>query len=261
VTVAPHQLLDSISIAGAFFLIVVTLLVVFELGFRIGRWHQIRTPEVTEGPHDLLVGSLLALLAFLLAFTVGMADDRFDARRADVVAEANAIYTAYLRAGYLPVAESEATRALLREYTPLRIDVDDLVQLEADSKRSEEIHTALWAIAERIAREQPSDVIAAYIESLNDMINVQTERATSLIYGRVPETIILLLIGGSALSLGMVGYSAGLSGRRSPLTAIVLVITLSAVITLVLDLDRPRNGFVEVSQQPLVELAAKIGAK
>ena len=75
----------------------------------------------------------------------------------------------------------------------------------------------------------------------------------------MPETIILLLIGGAALSLGMVGYSAGLTGRRSPLTAIVLVIALSAVLVLVLDLDRPRNGFLQVSQQPIIDLSTKIG--
>ena len=50
----------------------------------------------------MLVGSILALLAFLLAVTMGMAADRFDARRALVLAEANAIGTTYLRAGYLP---------------------------------------------------------------------------------------------------------------------------------------------------------------
>ena len=60
-------------------------------------------PGEQEGPTGLLVGSILALLAFLLAVTMGMASDRFDARRAVVLDEANAIGTTYLRAGYLPV--------------------------------------------------------------------------------------------------------------------------------------------------------------
>ena len=46
--------------------------------------------------------SILALLAFLLAITMGMASDRFDTRRGLVLEEANAIQTTYLRAGYLP---------------------------------------------------------------------------------------------------------------------------------------------------------------
>jgi hypothetical protein len=260
VTVIPRQLLDPVPIVGAFVLIAIGLLIVFEIGFRIGRWYQIRTPEETEGPNDMLVGSLLALLAFLLAVTMSMAADRFDSRRALVVAEANAISTTYLRAGYLPEADANATRELLRAYTPLRVNVDDPVQLLANFQRSEAIHTQLWAIAERLAREQSSDVLATYIESLNELIDLHTTRVTALVHGRVPQTIILLLIGGAALSLGMVGYSAGLTGRRSPLTAVVLVIALSAVLVLVLDLDRPRNGFLQVSQQPIIDLSTKIGA-
>ena len=50
----------------------------------------------------MLVGSLLALMAFVLAITMGMAADRFDARRGMVLAEANAIGTTFQRADYLP---------------------------------------------------------------------------------------------------------------------------------------------------------------
>ena len=57
----------------------------------------------------------------------------------------------------------------------------------------------------------------------------------------------------------MVGYSAGLTRRRSPLSAVVLVIALGAVITIVVDLDRPREGFIQVSQQPLLDLQQQIG--
>ena len=255
-----RQLLDSMSIVGAFLLIVVLLVVTFDVGFRVGDWYQRRTPGEQEGPTDMLVGSLLALLAFMLAVTMGMAADRFDSRRGLVIDEANAIGTAYLRAGFLPEAESAASRELLRAYAPLRINVDDPAQLEAHFVRSEEIHDELWAIVEPLGREQSSDVLATYIESLNEMIDLHATRVTALIYGRVPETLILLLIGGSAVTLAMVGYSAGLTGRRSPLTAIVLVIALSAVLALVLDLDRPRNGFLQVSQQPIIDVVDDIGS-
>jgi hypothetical protein len=58
----------------------------------------------------------------------------------------------------------------------------------------------------------------------------------------------------------MVGYNAGLSLRRSPLSAVVLVLVLGAVITLVIDLDRPRDGFLKVDQQPLIDLQSFVGA-
>jgi hypothetical protein len=52
----------------------------------------------------------------------------------------------------------------------------------------------------------------------------------------------------------MVGYNAGLTGRRSMISAVVLAVALSAVITLVVDLDRPGDGIIRTSQQPLIDL-------
>jgi len=206
------------------------------------------------------VGSILALLAFLLAVTMGMASDRFDARRGIVLDEANAIGTTYLRAGYLPEPASSQIRELLRQYVPLRIVVTDNVDVTADIQRSQAILTQAWAIAEGVAKTtDKGDLVALFIESLNETIDLHETRITAGIYARVPETVVLLLVVGSALSLAMVGYSAGLTQRRSLLSAVVLVIALGAVITIVVDLDRPREGFIQVSQQPLLDLQQQIG--
>ena len=75
------QLLDASPIPVVFVLFAIISLACYEVGFRVGRWWQDRMPGEQEGPTDMLVGSLLALMAFLLAVTMGMASDRFDARR------------------------------------------------------------------------------------------------------------------------------------------------------------------------------------
>jgi hypothetical protein len=207
----------------------------------------------------MLVGSILALLAFLLAVTMGMASDRFDARRALVLAEANAIGTAYLRAGYLPEPASSQARELLRQYVPLRIVTSDTTDIHGAIDQSNLILAQLWTVTEGVARTNGSDVVALYVDAVNQTIDLHESRVTAGLYARVPETVLLLLVGGAALSLGMVGYSAGLTRRRSPLSAVVLVIALGAVITIVVDLDRPREGFIQVSQQPLLDLQQQIG--
>ena len=207
----------------------------------------------------MLVGSILALLAFLLAVTMGMASDRFDTRRAVVLAEANAIGTTYLRAGYLPEPASSRIQELLREYVPLRINLTDADDLEAEIARSTAIQAELWAIAEDVARtthERRPRRDLHRIAQRDDRPARDSDHGT---YARVPETVLLLLVGGSALSLGVVGYSAGLTRRRSLLSAAVLVLALGAVITIVVDLDRPREGFIQVSQQPLIDLQEQIG--
>ena len=253
------QLLDALPILLVFAVFALGTMVCYEVGFRLGRWWQERTPGEQEGPTGMLVGSILALLAFLLAVTMGMAADRFDTRRALVLAEANAIGTTYLRAGYLPEPASSQARELLRAYVPLRIVTTNTADVQAAIDQSNAILAKLWTVTEGVAKTYGSDVVALYVDAVNETIDLHESRVTAGIYARVPETVLLLLVGGAALSLGMVGYSAGLTRRRSPLSAVVLVLALGAVIMIVVDLDRPREGFIQVSQQPLIDLQQQIG--
>jgi len=255
------QLLDQIPVVGVLVLIVVVTLAFYEAGFRLGRWWQVRTPGEQEAT-GVLVGSILALMAFLLAVTMGMASDRFDARRGLVLQDANAIITAYLRAGYLPTPADEEIRTRLREYAPLRIATDDRVRLQANIGRSIVLQDEMWAIGEELARTtDQGDITALFLESLTDIVEVHESRVVAGVYSRVPETVLLLLLGGSALTLAMVGYSAGLTMRRGLISAVVLAFTLGAVLTLVIDLDRPRDGFLQVSQRPIVDVIQRIGGE
>lgn len=261
-----YYLLDGLPILGVFALFTLIALVTGEGGYRFGRWWQKSTPDEKEGPTGMIVGALLALMAFLLAITMGMASDRFDARRGAVLAEANSIGTTYLRAGYLPEPASSKVRALLREYVHLRITGDGDMSIHNPSilktriERSVELQGELWSITEGLARSTPdSAVLAVFINSLNETIDLHEIRISAGLYARVPETVIVLLLLGAFLTLGMVGYNAGLTGRRSPLSSVVMILVLGAVITLVIDLDRPANGFLKTNQQPLIDLQQQVG--
>lgn len=255
------QLLDPFPIVGIFLGFAVISLLVYELGFRLGKWWQGHTPDEKEGPTGMILGSVLGLLAFLLAVTMGLASDRFETRRSLVLQESNSIGTTYLRAGYLPEPYATDIRKLLREYAPLRINVADRQQFAANLAASTRIQNELWTRTEELARQQPESVVLGlFIDSLNETIDLQESRAVAIVYGRVPETILILLFLGEVLTLGVVGYNAGLQGTRGVVTAVVLVLVLGAVLTLVVDLDRPRDGFLQVSQQPLIDLSTQLGA-
>ncbi|MFN8519841.1 MAG: hypothetical protein U0667_10735 [Chloroflexota bacterium] len=249
------QSLDGLSIPAIMVLFAVISLVGYELGFRAGRWWQDREPGEQEGPTGIIVGGLLGLMAFVLAVTMGMATDRFDTRRALVLEDANAIRAAYLQADYLPPADAARLQALLREYAPLRIASDDRVVVEDHVVRSQELQGQMWAIETGAARSGYSgDLVASLGDSLTELATVAETRATAALHARVPETVLWILLFGSALSLVMLGYAAGLTRRRSLLSAAVLIVALGAVTTLVIDLDRPQDGFLRVSQQPLVDV-------
>lgn len=252
--------LEDVPVLLIFAIFAVVSFVAYEIGFQVGHWYQARTPGVQEGPTGILVGSILALLAFLLAVTMGMASDRFDTRRGLVLDEANAIQTTYLRAGYLPEPASSEIRNLLREYVPLRVDPSDEATRRTNARRSEALLLQIWSIAESEAKvTQQGDLMAAFIESLNETIDLHESRIASSVYSRVPASILWLLFVGSVLTLAIVGYSAGLTKRRDLLSAIVLIVALGAVLALVIDLDQPRQGFVQVNQQPIIDLQEQIG--
>jgi hypothetical protein len=256
----PQQVLDPIPIWAVFLGFAMLTLICYEVGYQVGRWWQDRQPGEQEGPNDVIVGALLALMAFLLAVTMGIAGDRFDTRRGLVLDDANAINAVYLQADYLPAADAQEMKQLVREYLPLRIATSDRAQLQANLQRSVELQAQMWAIEARVAESgYLSDLMSSLGDSLTNLVNVGETRVVSAVYARVPETVLWLLLIGSALSLGMVGYSAGLKKRRSLLSAVILIVTLGVVLTLVVDLDRPQEGFITVSQQPLLDVQKVIG--
>jgi len=189
-----------------------------------------------------------------------MASDRFDTRRALVLQETNSIGTTYLRAGFLDEPYASDIRRHLREYVPLRITVNDRAQYLANQEASIAILNEVWKQAEVVTRANPeSEAVSLFIETLNETIDLQTTRATAVVVARVPETILILLFLGEVLAMGIVGYSAGLTGSRGLVAALMLILAFSAVLTLLVDLDRPRDGFLQVSQQPLITLEEQLG--
>jgi hypothetical protein len=249
-----QQPLDHLPLLLVVLLCIGITLAFYEIGYRIGRWREQRATGEISGPTGMIVGSILALMAFLLAIATGMAADRFDARRGLVLQEANSIGTTYLRAGYLPAPYGPQLETLLREYVPLRI-VKSQHGLEAKIARSVELQNEMWAITEKLAREHGDlPVVAIFIDSLNETIDLHESRITAGLYARVPPTVIWFLLVGVVFSVGMVGYNAGLAERRSMISAVVLAVALSAVLGLVVDLDRPSGGLIRTNQQPLVDL-------
>jgi hypothetical protein len=93
---------------------------------------------------------------------------------------------------------------------------------------------------------------------MNDTIDIGATRVTA-INNRVPEAIVLFLIIGSVLAIGLVGYDAGLTLRRSLIAAVLLIVLFSTVLYLVLDMNQPAGGIFTISQQPMLTLQQQIG--
>ena len=95
------QILDSIPMWAVYPLSVLALLAFLEAGYWLGKFLKRKSAAKNDAGIGAISGATLALLAFLLAFTVSFAVGVFGERRIAVLDEANAIGTTYLRAGFL----------------------------------------------------------------------------------------------------------------------------------------------------------------
>lgn len=235
------------------------VLLAIEAGFRLGKYRcRIAEPE-TAGPLGTIIGATLGLLAFMLAFTFGLAASRFEQRREMVVEEANAIGTTFLRAGFLPEDQIAPTRRLISEYVSSRLEVVQTGDINHAITRAEELHHQLWKEAEVASRTQPNSIpVGLFAQALNEMIDVHSERVLVGLRSRLPLILWGALLFLTALAMAGVGYHEALAkSKRSPAT-LVLVLSYLIVITLVVDLDRPREGLLKVSQEAMTSLKSMI---
>jgi hypothetical protein len=202
---------------------------------------------------------LLSLIGLVLAFGLTMAVGRYDNRRAIVVQEANDMGTTFLRAQLL--AEPSRTRsiALLRRYADAAVDmagqVPDSDRFDDDLGRIDALQRQLWANAGDAVRADPTGTAPRlYIESLNAMIDSHTDRVTSL-RNRVPSTVVVLQVLGSAIAVGVLALYLALLGRGLA-TSLVAASVVILILFISLDLDRPHRGMITVPDRPLVATRA-----
>lgn len=102
-------------------------------------------------------------------------------------------------------------------------------------------------------------VLSSLIASANEVIDLDELRTSSL-ENYVPAPIILLLIGVGAVALAFFGWSFGAAERRSTTSMVALAFLLTAVLTVIMDLNRPHRGMIRVEDQSLVRLRRTIAA-
>jgi Protein of unknown function (DUF4239) len=230
-------------------------LAAFEFGFRVAHYRQQLHQEEKESPVGGMVAGTLGLLAFMLAFTFGLAGSRFEERRQVVLSEANAIGTSYLRASTLPEPMRTEVTNLLREYVDVRLEgVQQPGKLEQAMSKSEELHERLWAQAVALTEKDRSPIAALFVASLNEMIDLHATRVMAGLRSRIPGVIWIVLYVLALLAMEMIGYHAGLANSRRSIAAVALIIGFSLVLFLIADLDRPGQGMLRVSQESMLDL-------
>ena len=235
---------------------VAVVLISIGIGLKLGektRKSQKNSKKTSLGP---IIGAMLALLAFILALTYSMVSSRYAARKKLVLDEANAIGTAILRTDFLEDPIGPESRKLLKEYVSIKAQYDsNFENLPTLLDNSLAIQEQLWSLVVKSKQPENSVLLALYIESLNEVIDIHALRYAQGIQYRLPGGIWFLLYFVSVLAMMAVGYEFGLNDSGNLLGALLLALMFSAVVLLISDLDKAaRSILVKVSQEPIIEL-------
>lgn len=250
-------------IAGVVFVLMLVLTAVF---YRYGE-RRARTLDVERADVAPVDGAVAALLALLLALSFSLASERFVARQALVVKEANAIGTAFLRCALLEPEDRRFCEGALRAYVDLRIayfeEYRDTARYKAIIDESERVQRAVFdRVTEAVHREKNYPALGLLVQALNEMIDVHGERVASFRI-TVPQPITVLLLCLSLAWSCVLGYALGLKGRRRTGAVVAFSVLVTLVAAATLDLDRPRRGLITLraGQESLLELQRAIKAR
>jgi hypothetical protein len=233
-------------------------LVAAEIGFRIGAAFK-REDDALNKQLDVIRSATLALVAFLVAFAFSGSAGRFVDRLDIIVTEANALGTAWLRADVLPEPQRGELKATLKEYTTDRVTL-------LSSRDWDEIHRLLGKVGglqERMwsaalaGTQGDAPLMNLVLPPLNDVIDLHTTHLAQATR-HLPRPILIVLLATAALYLVLVGVGNGRSGRRFPVLDAIYAAVLAVALWMTIDLDRPRQGLIQVSSQPLADALASM---
>ena len=238
------------------------LLLAIEVGIRVFVFKRAEGAEASGGTFGVVLGAVLALLGLLLAFSFSMSAARYDARRVLQVQEANAIGTLYLRADLLDDTQRDALRKQVRDFTDLRLaihDAKDREQAATLARQTSATQEKIWAIVTTAARDAPeTHAMSLLVSAANDVFDISTARTASY-RAHVTEVIPLMIVIVSLISALLIGASGGPVNQRNWLAMLAFASTLTIVLFAILDLDRPRQGLIQIPQTLMQELRDSMG--
>jgi hypothetical protein len=204
---------------------------------------------------------MLGVLGLLLGFTFAMEVSLYQNRRDLILQEANSIGTTFLRASLLPETQQASVQDLLRRYVNVRLDFykagNDVAKQDDAEQGAAEIQRKLWAHAVQASKESPSPIVATFINSLNETIDLDATRLHAF-RTRVPGPVWLLVLAVAIGGCCATGYGAGSSGARSSFSNAALPLLIAVVITLIADIGGPHGGLIRINQQPLLDLQTSL---
>jgi hypothetical protein len=208
---------------------------------------------------NVIQAATLTLLGLIIGFTFSMALNRYDQRKNYEEEEANAIGSAYLRADLLPAGSAVKLKAILKQYSGVRVrhymtrDAAELATLDASIGK---LQNDMWAVVKDGAQEQATPLRALVVASINDVINSQGYTQAAW-WNRIPHGAWVLMALLAVCANFLVGLGARVPNAELRLMSVFPLI-VAAAFFLIADIDAPRGGVIRVAPMNLQALDASL---
>jgi hypothetical protein len=116
--------------------------------------------------------------------------------------------------------------------------------------RAADLRVQIWQTAQAIVQRDPSSITVALMTALIEMLNAARSERFAF-ESQVPADLSWMLMGGSLLAIGAMGYHLGISGSRQIVLTSMLLVMWAGGMVLIADLNRPRIGEIRVDPSPL----------
>ena len=249
----------GLSLTGVVLTVLASMLAAGLAGFGTrqlqDRWGKIKEDHSQE---SYLVGSMIGVLGLLMAFSFGMALNRYEERRQLVVQEANAIGTSYLRSQFLDEPHRTRLSNLLVNYTDNRIALASAASGDRDRllQVNDQLLNDIWAAVTAAGTSAAARSISVpLVLSFNEVIDLDLERKIAR-QARVPAPVLMLLYSFLIINAAVIGYV--LEESRARVGAVVFFVLLSLYVGIISDLNRPASGSVRESQEPMLMLQTSL---
>lgn len=111
-----------------------------------------------------------------------------------------------------------------------------------------------------MADSERGAIEASLVAAINAVLDEHAIRLAA-IFDKLPIFVLWMLIFIAAATLSVTGFNAGLSGKISRWRTTALALVMTGVMLMILDFDRPNDGFILVPDYSLLTVIADMEAE
>lgn len=230
----------------------------------IGVWARHRagaSRKGSTGNESYILSAVLGLLALLVAFSFGMALDRYDARCKLVVSEANALSTTWQRTALFD--HPEQLRGMLLDYADARLTygLTGGETQETAARKTNQLQPQIWAEAVRLVAPNRQTPLPAFtLAPLSDAFDLAQARKAAL-QAHMPALVLSVLTIYFIAAALVLGYASAEVAKRDRVILLSLFALFALVLGVILDLDRPREGLIPIPQGAMADTVQMMRAE